>query len=44
MEIYNAPELRVEPEKRGVKFQTDHSDTEVALQLYALLVRHLFRN
>ena len=35
-EIYNAPELRVELEKRGVKFQTDHSDTEVALQLYAL--------
>lgn len=35
-EIYNAPELRCELEKRGVKFQTDHSDTEVALQFYAL--------
>lgn len=35
-EIYNAPELRKDLERRGVKFQTDHSDTEVVLQLYAL--------
>ena len=34
-EIFNAPVLRAELEKRGVRFETDHSDTEVVLQLYA---------
>lgn len=34
-EIYNAPELRREMEGRGVAFATDHSDTEVVLNLYA---------
>ena len=33
-EIYNAPELRVELEAEGFRFQTDHSDTEVILPLY----------
>lgn len=33
-EIYNAPVLRTELEKKGVRFVTDHSDTEVLLQLY----------
>lgn len=35
-EIYNAPLLRRELEQRGVEFVTDHSDTEVVLQFYAL--------
>ncbi len=30
-EIYNAPELRRELESKGVRFATDHSDTEVLL-------------
>jgi len=34
-ELYNAPALRRELEDRGVRFETDHSDTEVLLQLYA---------
>lgn len=34
-EIFNAPELRAQLEKEGVEFMTDHSDTEVVLQLYA---------
>jgi asparagine synthase (glutamine-hydrolysing) len=33
-ELYNAPALRAELEARGVRFATDHSDTEVLLQLY----------
>lgn len=33
-EIYNAPELRDELEKRGERFQTNHSDTEVLLLGY----------
>jgi asparagine synthase (glutamine-hydrolysing) len=35
-ELYNAPELRRELEARGVRFETDHSDTEVLLHLYAV--------
>jgi asparagine synthase (glutamine-hydrolysing) len=35
-EIFNAPELRRELEAKGVLFQTDHSDTEVILNYYAL--------
>lgn len=35
-EIFNAPDLRKELESKRVKFSTDHSDTEVVLQLYAL--------
>ena len=34
-EIFNAPALRRELEASGVRFATDHSDTEVLLQLYA---------
>jgi asparagine synthase (glutamine-hydrolysing) len=34
-ELYNAPALRAELEVRGLRFATDHSDTEVLLQLYA---------
>jgi asparagine synthase (glutamine-hydrolysing) len=30
--IYNAPELRLELEKEGVSFESDHSDTEVLLE------------
>jgi len=30
--IYNAPELRLELEKEGAAFKSDHSDTEVLLQ------------
>jgi asparagine synthase (glutamine-hydrolysing) len=33
-EIFNAPELRAELERDGVRFATDHSDTEVVLRLY----------
>ena len=33
-EIYNAPELRVRLERDGVRFDSDHSDTEVVLRLY----------
>ena len=33
-EIFNAPELREALSKEGVQFQTDHSDTEVLLQMY----------
>jgi len=33
-EIYNAPELRADLEKKGRRFVTSHSDTEVLLQLY----------
>ena len=33
-EIYNAPELRAGLEREGVRFRTDHSDTEVVLRLY----------
>lgn len=33
-EIFNAPALRKELEKKGVEFFTDHSDTEVVLHLY----------
>ena len=32
-EIFNAPELRLELEAEGVQFFTDHSDTEVLLQM-----------
>lgn len=32
-EIYNSPELRKELERDGVRFKTDHSDTEVLLRL-----------
>lgn len=34
-EIYNAPELRESLKKDGLIFQTDHSDTEVLLNLFA---------
>lgn len=34
-ELYNAPELRKDLEARGESFETDHSDTEVVLRLYA---------
>jgi asparagine synthase (glutamine-hydrolysing) len=34
-EIMNAPELRRGLEREGARFQSDHSDTEVLLQLYA---------
>lgn len=34
-EIFNAPELRAELVAEGYRFQTDHSDTEVVLQLYS---------
>src|SRR6476646_848463 len=33
-EIFNAPELRRSLEAEGVRFETDHSDTEVVLRLY----------
>jgi asparagine synthase (glutamine-hydrolysing) len=33
-EIFNAPELRAELEREGVRFASDHSDTEVVLRLY----------
>jgi asparagine synthase (glutamine-hydrolysing) len=33
-EIYNAPELRAELERKGHRFSTDHSDTEVILRGY----------
>ena len=33
-EIFNAPELRAELEHDGVRFTSDHSDTEVVLRLY----------
>ena len=33
-EIYNAPELRDRLERDGVRFDSDHSDTEVVLRLY----------
>jgi len=33
-EIYNAEELRVELEAKGIRFNTDHSDTEVLLNAY----------
>lgn len=33
-EIFNAPQLRKQLERTGSVFQTDHSDTEVLLQLY----------
>jgi asparagine synthase (glutamine-hydrolysing) len=33
-EIFNAPELRAELEAEGVRFASDHSDTEVVLALY----------
>lgn len=33
-EIFNAPELRSQLEREGVRFRTDHSDTEVVLRLY----------
>ncbi|MGH3130794.1 MAG: asparagine synthase (glutamine-hydrolyzing) [Gaiellaceae bacterium] len=33
-EIFNAPELRAELEGEGVRFRSDHSDTEVVLALY----------
>ncbi len=33
-EIFNAPALRAELERDGVRFATDHSDTEVVLRLY----------
>src|SRR5262249_38917341 len=33
-EIYNHPELRAELERRGHRFRTDHSDTEVLVHLY----------
>ena len=33
-EIYNSPALRAELERRGRRFATDHSDTEVVLALW----------
>ena len=33
-EIFNHVELRAELQRRGVRFDTDHSDTEVLLRLY----------
>lgn len=35
-EIFNAPSLRSELESQGILFRTNHSDTEVILQLYLL--------
>ena len=35
-EIFNAPELRSDLEERGISFRTDHSDTEVILNFFAL--------
>ena len=35
-EIFNAPQLRLELEAKGVGFQTDHSDTEVVLNYFAV--------
>ena len=35
-EIYNFRELRTELEELGVRFETDHSDTEVVLQGYRI--------
>ena len=34
-EIFNAPDLRNELEANGIRFETDHSDTEVILNAYA---------
>jgi asparagine synthase (glutamine-hydrolysing) len=34
-EIFNTPELRAELERDGRRFATDHSDTELVLELYA---------
>jgi asparagine synthase (glutamine-hydrolysing) len=34
-EVYNAPALRATLEREGERFDTDHSDTEVVLRLYA---------
>ncbi|MBI2637982.1 asparagine synthase (glutamine-hydrolyzing) [Candidatus Peregrinibacteria bacterium] len=42
-EIYNAPELRAALQKKGVEFLTDHSDTEVVLQLYAAEKENMLR-
>lgn len=42
-EIYNAPELRIELEKKNVQFLTDHSDTEVVLRLYESEGENLLR-
>lgn len=33
-EVVNAPSLRMEMEAKGVKFRTDHSDTEAVLNLF----------
>ena len=33
-EIFNHVELRAEAQRQGVRFDTDHSDTEVLLRLY----------
>lgn len=35
-EIFNAPDLREDLINRGVKFKSDHSDTEIILQGYVL--------
>lgn len=35
-EIFNAPKLRKNLEARGARFASDHSDTEIVLQLYVL--------
>ncbi len=35
-EIFNAPDLREDLIRRGVNFKSDHSDTEIVLQSYAL--------
>lgn len=34
-EVFNYPELRIELEKKGIRFKT-HCDTEVVVQMYAL--------
>lgn len=39
-EIFNAPSLRAELEAQGVRFRTNHSDTEVILQLFLLHGEH----
>lgn len=41
-EIYNAPDLRVQLERAGHKFATDHSDTEVVVHGYEEWGRGLF--